>query len=122
MKKISDMTLEEIRNWRPAKLTEDDIREIVDTVVAASDPEMVILFGSYARGDATPESDLDLLVVKETDVPRAQRATNVRRALSGVPCAVDVVVATPAELQRSRGSAFTLTGIANDEGSVLYER
>ncbi len=122
MKKISEMTLDEIRAWRPKKLTDDDIREIVDTIVAVADPEKVILFGSYARGDATAESDLDLLVVKETEAPRARRTVGLRQALKGTPCAVDIVVATPEEVSRGDGSPFTLTGVAVEEGSVVYER
>ncbi len=122
MKKISEMTLDEIRAWRPKKLTDDDIREIVDTIVAVADPEKVILFGSYARGDATAESDLDLLVVKETGDLSPHRSAPLYHALGDYLQSVDVLVYTPRELETSSSIHGGLASAAVSEGMPLYVR
>ena len=78
------------------------IRRIVNRLRTAYHPTRVILFGSYAYGRPTPDSDLDLLIVKETTKPFFQRLFEVRQLLSpmvrGYP--FDLIVVTPKELQR----------------------
>ncbi len=66
--------------------------EIVRRIVAASRPQKVILFGSRARGDARPESDIDLLVVAEDTQPRSQRAACLYGALSDIHVPMDILV------------------------------
>ncbi len=96
------------------------LQELVRRVVAAASPERIILFGSGARGDATPESDLDLLVVK-ADVPHRRRlAQEIYRHLVGVPVPVDVVVYTPDDLERFRACPWTIVPAALREGRELY--
>jgi len=101
-----------------AVLTER-LREIVKRIVRAADPERVILFGSAARGGATSDSDIDILVVKRC-VQRREWAGRIYRALIGVGCAVDIVVATPEDLERFRGSPATVIAPALRDGKVLY--
>lgn len=80
------------------------------------------MFGSYARGEAGPDSDLDLLVVvKDVAHPR-QESTRIRRALRGLLVPIDVIVATPEHLERYRDSPGLIYGPALREGQVLYER
>lgn len=63
--------------------TEAVLDEIVRRVVEAVHPDKIILFGSHARGDAGPDSDLDLLVVTPSEEPRLHRAAPAYRALRG---------------------------------------
>ncbi len=65
-----------------------------------------LVFGSYARGDVGPESDLDLVIVRESALPRAERDDDIRRALTlDVP--YDLVTLTPDEFERySRERSF----------------
>lgn len=84
-------------------------------------PKKVILFGSYAWGRPTRSSDLDLLVIKDSRKPKHHRITEVERLLYPAPFPVDVLVYTPAELQkRLKLGDFFLRRVMKD-GKVLYE-
>lgn len=66
--------------------------EIVERLVSRFSPKKIILFGSRARGAATPESDYDLLIVENSNLPRYKRAAKYRRALKEIGVAKDIVV------------------------------
>ena len=74
--------------------------EIVARLVAVFHPHTVVLFGSWATRRATPDSDVDLLVVAESDEPVHVRMARAQRALRGLAVPVDVFVHTPAEVAR----------------------
>ena len=95
--------------------------EVVRRIRQAGAPERIVLFGSHARGTARPDSDLDLLIVEPSSLPRYQRAPKYLRALVGVFPAKDVVVWTPEEIAswREVPNAF-ITSVLR-EGRVLYE-
>lgn len=82
----------------------------------------VVLFGSYAQGVATDDSDVDLLVVAETSLPPRKRYQAVRRLLVDYPAAFDIVVKTPDEYARWRSVVNTVVYFAEQSGRVLYER
>ena len=85
-------------------------------------PQRIILFGSYAYGNPTPDSDVDLLVVLEMDAPRKERFLVVSRLLRPRPFAVDILVKTPQELEFAmRQGDFFIREIVS-RGKVLYER
>jgi predicted nucleotidyltransferase len=97
-------------------------QEIARRIRATTTPERIILFGSYARGDAGADSDLDLLViVPGVQTPR-QESTRIRRALRGLLVPIDVIVATPEQIERYRDSIGLVYRAALQEGVVLYER
>ena len=98
----------------------DYLPRAIDSIVNAYHPQRVILFGSQARGDATEESDVDLLVLFDSDVNRREREVAIRRLLRDAPFAKDVLVATPHDLPNAaRGTALAE---AAHEGVVVYER
>jgi len=103
--------------------TDEDrlLAEIRRRIVEAVHPQRVILFGSRARGDARDGSDVDLLVVADTEDSPWRYGARVRKALRGLPLTKDVVVFTPEEFAvRSKW----LSGVARraaEEGVVLYE-
>jgi uncharacterized protein len=100
----------------------DQIAEIIDRIVRELAPEKIILFGSHARGDAREDSDVDLLVVAETDLPLRGRFPVVRRLLADFPAAFDVFWKTPDEYQRWRNVVNHVVFFAEKYGKVVYER
>ncbi len=106
-------------------ITEQDealYTEIVRRIVEAADPERIILFGSRARGNHRPDSDLDLFIEMETPDRPHERAVKIRSAFGLYRQPMDIVVYTPAEVQRLRGKFWTLLSEIESQGRVLYER
>jgi len=104
------------------KIAVDAIRE---AIVGSVHPEMIVLFGSHARGEAGPDSDLDLLIVeRESFAHRSRREemAKIRRALAGFAVAKDILVFDPVEVRRWRNTANHVIARALREGNVLYER
>lgn len=98
------------------------VPDVVDRVVRTLDPSRILLFGSVARGDDGPDSDIDLLIVVDAfEGRRHDTAVAALRALRGLPVAVDVVPATPAMITGSGHLPGTLR-VALREGKVVYER
>lgn len=99
------------------KLVEEIVRRIVETV----HPEKIILFGSLARGDPRPQSDLDLLVIAQSQEPRYRRSAPLYGILSDIFIPMDILVYSPEEVEEWSGvrQAFVTTAIR--EGRVLYE-
>jgi predicted nucleotidyltransferase len=100
----------------------DLVQEIVQRIVKAAQPDKVILFGSRARGVARPDSDFDLLVIKESDEPGYRRDAALYLALAGLNAPVDVITYTPEEVRdwSAVPQAFITTAVR--EGKVVYER
>jgi len=98
------------------------IEEMVQRIVERFSPDRVILFGSYARGAAGPDSDVDLLVVMRCTESTWQQAVEIRQSLADLPIAKDVIVVTPEYFERYRDIIGTVVWPAVREGKVLYER
>lgn len=96
--------------------------EMVERIVRRFDPLRILLFGSWARGDARPDSDVDLLVVLSRVDDKRRATVEILRALNGVPVGKDVIVTTPDEIE-TRGQVAGLALLpALREGKVIYER
>jgi len=78
----------------------DNIDEMVRRIVAEAQPRRIVLFGSAARGDLRPDSDIDLLVIVADGVHRRRTAQQLYRALRGIGVPYDIVVATEGDLER----------------------
>lgn len=103
-------------------VTDDLLTEMVRSIRKVGDPIKIVLFGSRARGDARPASDIDILIVEESDLPRYKRAPRYLRALVGIFPSKDIVVWTPAEIEEWAGVPHAFITTALREGKVLYER
>ncbi len=101
---------------------QEKIQEMVRRIVAAFHPEKVVLFGSYARGTAGPDSDVDLLVVMPFSGKRRDLVVEIRGHLHGLGLAKDIVVSTPEEFIEDQSIAGTIPRAAYLEGKVLYDR
>lgn len=93
-----------------------------DRIVQRFDPQQIILFGSTARGEAGPFSDIDLLVVFSQAQSKRQTAIDIRRALSDFPVGKDIVVTTTTEIAQRGDLVGTVLRPALREGEVIYER
>ena len=96
--------------------------EIVRRIVALADPDKIIVFGSRARGDHRADSDIDILVIKESCEPRYRRSGPLYGALASLPCELDISVYTPDEVAEWSGVRQAFVTTATREGIVLYER
>ena len=96
------------------------LTEVVRRVVEAADPDKIILFGSAARGEMGPDSDLDLLVIKGGKYQQRRLTTAIYRGLRGSGAAVDVVVVTPEDVARYGDSPCLVIYPALREGKVVY--
>lgn len=97
------------------------LADIVARIVHAAQPERIVLFGSAARGEMGPDSDLDLLVVKRGKFNRHRVTVAIYRALRGKGAPVDLVVVTPEEVDRYRDTHCLVICPALREGKVVYE-
>lgn len=86
---------------RTEKITPDLINTISERIVAAFNPQSVMLFGSYAEGDQKADSDLDFFVVNDTKQTNRDLRRGIDRLMDGRLFAMDIVVRTPAEVARN---------------------
>jgi predicted nucleotidyltransferase len=98
------------------------IREMNDRIVHDFHPLRVILFGSRARGEAGPDSDVDLLVVLPAVEDRRQAAAEIRKALGGTKLPKDIIVTDPDDIAKRGDLPGTVLYSALREGRVLYDR
>ena len=98
------------------------IDRVTRTIVERFRPRRIILFGSHARGEADPESDLDLFIEMESDKRPPERDIEVDKVFGLRDWPMDLFVYTPEEVARSRGVVGTFVSIVEAEGKVLYER
>jgi predicted nucleotidyltransferase len=104
------------------KSTKSAIKKMVERVVSRFSPDKIILFGSYAKGNAGPDSDLDLLVVMPLIGSKRQKAVEIGVALHDIAIAKDVIVVTPEEFEWRKDVIGTIERPAWREGKVLYAR
>jgi HEPN domain-containing protein/predicted nucleotidyltransferase len=95
------------------------LAEIVQSVVAAAQPDEVVLFGSAARGEMGPDSDIDLLVIKSGKFNHSRLLTTIYRHLPGL-AAVDVVLARAEDIEKYGDSPYLVYSPALREGKVVY--
>ncbi len=98
------------------------IQRMVRRIVRQFQPERIILFGSHARGEAGPDSDVDLLVVVPAEGKKREKQLDIRRALRDFAVPVDIVVSTPEEFSWRQEIVGTIEYPAVKEGKVLYAR
>ena len=107
---------------KPTHEGEELLQTIATRIAEAIRPQKIILFGSWARGERDPHSDIDLLVIQESDPPRPQRYAQVRRLFWGMGIPMDILVYTPEEFARYQSVPGSFTHTVAREGRVLYAR
>ena len=104
------------------RLLKRDIEIIVHAIKQKYKPEKVILFGSAARGEFEEGSDIDLFIIKQTNLPRHRRPLEIYRFLKNKALPIDFIIYTPKEFKNrlSLGDFFIKRIIK--EGRILYEK
>lgn len=103
-------------------MAESLLHQAIGQIISAFDPQQIILFGSHAYGAPGPASDVDLLIVMDTEDRPAERIVGISRLLSPRPFPVDLIVRTPAELARDLKRVDSFMREAVEQGRVLYAR
>jgi predicted nucleotidyltransferase len=101
--------------------TRADVEDAVSRLVEDFDPLRIVVFGSFARGEARPGSDLDFLVVLPTVENKREAALAMRRTLADCAAGSDVIVTTPDEIERRGWIIGTVLREALQEGHTVYE-
>src|ERR1700674_3925750 len=98
--------------------TQVHIDRIVKRIVTKFHPEQIILFGSQARGDAGPDSDVDLLVVMDFEGSKLEKCVEIRGALHDFLVPIDIIVTTPTDFAWRKDVVGTIEWPASREGKV----
>ena len=108
------------------ELTDALLQEMLDVIIKAVNPRQIVLFGSYARGTAGPNSDLDFLIVKDepfvSGKNRRKEMAKVWQFLAHYPIPQDVLIYSQDEVNRWRNTKNHIISQAYREGKVIYER
>lgn len=99
--------------------------QAIERIVSALNPDKIILFGSYAYGNPTPDSDVDLLVIIETKGKYKEKYRAISMLLYPRQFPVDIIVKTPKEVEDAmkggKDNSFFIREIMK-KGKVLYDR
>jgi predicted nucleotidyltransferase len=98
------------------------IQQIASRIIEKFNPWRIILFGSHARYDAMPNSDVDIFIEMDTDKRPPERSLEISRLFGLRNWAMDVFVYTPDEVNRLKSIHGTLLSSIESEGEVLYDR
>ena len=96
------------------------LNETIRRILAVVPAKQVILFGSAARGELHPDSDIDLLVVVPSGLHRRKTAQNIYRNFIGLGFAADVIVVTEDDVRQFKNDPYMIIGSAVDEGRIFY--
>ncbi|MFN7037338.1 MAG: nucleotidyltransferase domain-containing protein [Bellilinea sp.] len=103
------------------RIPEEAIQDIVRQIVEKFHPQKIILFGSYARGNPRPESDLDILVVMDTPLSENRQALLIDQALKRDLFGLDLIVRTPKKMEERIALGDSFLKEVVQQGKVLYE-
>lgn len=103
-------------------LTTAEISGLVERIVEQSQPQKVIIFGSYVKGTATIKSDLDILVIKDTELPMINRAAELSSVVKNFLIPVDVHMYTSEEVKEYAKEPFSFIKSVLKSGKVVFEK
>lgn len=98
------------------------IDDIVIRIANRFNPDKIILFGSYAAGNPNNDSDIDLLIIKDTDLPRHKRSFDIQKSLIGSMIPMDILVYTTKEFEQEKNEKNSFLYTAIKTSKILYER
>jgi predicted nucleotidyltransferase len=98
------------------------INDIVTRIAINFNPDKIILFGSYAAGTPNDDSDIDLLIIKDTDLPRQRRSFDIQKMLIGSMIPMDIIVYTNNEFEKEKNEKYSFLNSVIKTSKILYER
>lgn len=98
------------------------INDIVLRIVSKFNPDKIILFGSYAGGTPNDDSDVDLLIIKDTHLSRHKRSFDIEKSLIGSMVPMDILVYTNKEFELEKKERYSFISSALKSSRVVYER
>ncbi len=103
-------------------ITEEHIAAISQKIVENYSPDKIILFGSYAKGNYNDDSDLDLIIIKSSSLPKHKRGIEVRRLFYRQLIPIDLKIYTPEEFENELGNRYSFLHTAIADSKILYDR
>ena len=104
-------------------VTQEQIQQLVNEIAEGYQPDKIYLFGSYANGNPTKDSDIDLFIVKDTDAKWNDRHIDVREAIKNyLYVGMDIIIYTPKEFEDAKMKFMNIGKIAANTGKLLYAR
>jgi uncharacterized protein len=98
------------------------IGDIAMKIANKFNPEKIILFGSYAKGTQGKGSDIDLLIIQDTELPSYKRGNEIRMSLIGAKIPIDILVFTRIEFEKEKNDKYSFLYSAIKTSKILYER
>jgi len=98
------------------------INEVIAKIADRFNPDKIILFGSCANGVQNDDSDLDILIVQDSDLPMHQRGFDIRMSLRGTLIPMDILIYTKSELEQEKNKSFSFLNSAIKNSKIMYER
>ena len=98
------------------------IGDIALKIANKFNPEKIILFGSYAKGTQNKDSDIDLLIIQDTDLPSYRRGIEIRMSLIGIKMPIDILVYTRIEFEKEKQDKYSFLYSAIKTSKILYDR
>jgi len=103
-------------------INSEKINDVVVCIANKFNPERIILFGSYAAGMPGKDSDLDLLIIRDTALPMHERGNEIRLSLIGTKIPIDILVFTKSEFETEKQKKHSFLSSVLKNSKVLYER
>lgn len=119
------MSAEKTGNGTPAKMqpvTDQLLQRVTERIIHAIAPEQIILFGSYAEGRATDDSDLDLLVITEKPLSLKERLTRIQGLFRDLPIPIQVITISRRRFEETQDVIGGIAYPASKYGRTIYER
>ena len=99
---------------------EDEMDAIIEKIVEGCDPRAIVLFGSVSKGTSTEDSDIDLMVILDTDVSYYERTLAVRKSIGVTSIPIDILAFTPKEVEEERNNRLSIIHEVLRTGKIVY--
>lgn len=98
------------------------INEVIAKIATRFNPDKIIIFGSYANGLQNVDSDLDILIVQDSDLPMHKRGFDIRMSLIDTMIPMDILIYTKSEFEQEKNRSFSFLNSAMKNSKIMYER